>query len=316
MEARISSNRNSPSRISHAVSVPQAFARPAAPLSGALPGPLWHQIYTVLREQLTQRHEDGTSALPGELDLAARFGVSRVTMRRALDELKREGLIERSRGRGSFARASRVQPMAVGVSGLLENLVKMGLKSRVRVVSLESLEATPDVAQALGIAPGAVVVKGVRVRSVDAGPIALITTFVPQAFAKPLTRRALAARPMLTLLEESGVDVARAQQTLSARLADATTAPLLEVQLGAALIAVHRVVKDAQGSPVQLLRGLYRPDRYEYQMELSRVGGDNKVWVSEPGPANSTSSTKESKHSPRATKASARSKPRRARSTV
>ncbi|MEO7403946.1 MAG: UTRA domain-containing protein, partial [Burkholderiales bacterium] len=81
-------------------------------------------------------------------------------------------------------------------------------------------------------------------------------------------------------LEESGVKVASADQTISARLADATVAPLLDLQIGAPLLAVTRIVVDTRVKPVQLLRGLYRPDRYEYQMHLSRSGGDEpRVWV-------------------------------------
>lgn len=86
---------------------------------------------------------------------------------------------------------------------------------------------------------------------------------------------------MLTLLEEAGVQVESASQTLSARLADSKVAPLLDVDVGAALLSVQRVVRDVEGHPVQLLRGLYLPDRYEYRMELSRVEGDKtNVWVS------------------------------------
>jgi GntR family transcriptional regulator len=87
---------------------------------------------------------------------------------------------------------------------------------------------------------------------------------------------------MLTLLEESGVKVSGADQTLSAKLADHAVAPLLEVELGSPLLAVTRTVYDEDARPVQLLRGLYRPDRYEYRMHLTRAGGDTpRIWVNE-----------------------------------
>jgi len=264
---------------------------PASALAGRPQAPLYHQVYTILREQLMEGRFTPDKAIPGELELAEKFQVSRVTMRRALDELVREGLIERSRGRGSFA---RVQPGSGGllgadVSGLLENLVSMGLKTRVTVVSMDMLAAPDDVATHLGIKPGAQVMKTVRLRSVDAGPIALLTTFVPEAIARTFSQKALGQKPMLTLIEEAGVAVARAEQAMSARLADATTAPLLEVGFGAPLLAVTRTVYDTKGRPVQMLRGLYRPDRYEYRMTLTREarkpnqrGGDSaRIWVNE-----------------------------------
>ena len=76
--------------------------------------------------------------------------------------------------------------------------------------------------------------------------------------------------------------IGRARQSISARLADAEVARLLQVDVGSALLAVQRLVFDADDRPVQWLQGLYRPDRYQYQMQLSRVGGiDAKLWVSE-----------------------------------
>jgi GntR family transcriptional regulator len=263
---------------------------PASALAGRPQAPLYHQVYTILREQLMEGRFTPDKAIPGELELADKFQVSRVTMRRALDELVREGLIERSRGRGSFA---RVQPgggpRAADASGLLENLVSMGLKTKVSVVSMDLLGASDDVAAHLGVAPGAQVLKTVRVRSVDSGPIALLTAFVPEAISRGFSHKALGQKPMLTLIEEAGVAVARAEQAMSARLADADTAPLLEVGFGAPLLAVTRVVYDTKGRPVQLLRGLYRPDRYEYRMTLTREarkpnqrGGDSaRIWVNQ-----------------------------------
>jgi GntR family transcriptional regulator len=265
---------------------------PTSALAGHPQAPLYHQVYTILREQLMEGRYTPDKALPGEIDLAQKFHVSRVTMRRALDELVREGLIERARGRGSFARPQPAPaPLTAGVSGLLENLVSMGLKTRVAVISMDHLAASDDVAAQLELAPGAPVLKTVRVRSVDAGPIALLTTFVPEAIARGFTRKALGQKPMLTLIEEAGVAVARAEQSMSARLADADIAPLLGVAFGAPLMAVTRVVYDGGSRPVQLLRGLYRPDRYEYRMTLSRAqskpgqakrqaGGDSaRIWV-------------------------------------
>ncbi|MFC5498055.1 GntR family transcriptional regulator [Caenimonas terrae] len=253
-------------------------------MSSTLPLPKYHRIYLVLREQLA----DGcfSAGLPGELALMDQFGVARVTVRRALEQLAGEGLITRQPGRGTHpvdGGARAALPAAAtdtGLTGLLENIVSMSLHTSVRVLALDTVPASPAVAAALGVAPGHRVQKAVRMRSTREGPLSHITTYVPTDVARPFRRRELSGKPILLLLEEAGVKVGRAEQTISARLADAEVAQRLQVAVGSALLAVRRVVFDDHERPVQWLHGLYRPDRYEYQMQLSRVGAiDAKVWV-------------------------------------
>ena len=259
-------------------------------MAQALPLPKYHQIYLVLREQL---HEGRfAQGLPGELALMRQFGVARVTVRRALEALAGEGLIAREPGRGTRPltaperegaeeRAAAPQTKTTRLTGLLENLVSTSLNTKVRVLEVSTVGATVEVAQALQLSCGDPVQKAVRVRSTTEGPLSHITTWVPADLARHFGKRELAKKPILVLLEESGVRVGGAQQTISAKLADAQVATHLGVAVGSALLAVRRLIHDEQGRPVQWLHGLYRPDRYEYQLQLSRVGGiDAKVWVS------------------------------------
>lgn len=251
-----------------------------------LPLPKYHQIYLVLREQLDEgRFVDG---VPGEFALMAEFKVARVTIRRALEQLAAEGLISREPGRGTrpLHAAAPAFPRSddsrhAHLHGLLENLVAMGLHTSVKVIDVSTVTASSAVATALQLQPGDAVQKAVRVRSLRAGPLSYITTYVPAGVARRFGRRELARKPILMLLEEAGVKVGRAHQTISARLADAVLAQHLDVSVGAALLAVRRLIYDDAERPVQWLHGFYRPDRYTYEMQLSRVGSiDAKVWVS------------------------------------
>lgn len=250
---------------------------PASPL----PVPRYHQIYLVLRERLAAGEFAADGPLPGEVALARSYGVSRMTLRAALDLLAQEKLIVRRRGRGTFARSKPQEGSPAPLLGLLENLVEAGLRTTVKVVELAEVAASGDVAQALRIAPGDPVQRAIRVRSYRGSPVSHLTTFVPTAVAR-FGRNELAAKPMLRLLEEAGVKVAGAEQTISARLSDPAIAPLLNLGVGSALLAVRRIVSDESGRPVQLLHGLYRPDRYHYRMQLTRAGADvPSVWVSD-----------------------------------
>ncbi len=251
-----------------------------------LPLPKYHRVYLVLRQQL----EAGCfgDGLPGEHALVEEFGVARVTVRRALEQLAAEGRITRHPGRatrpvtvpGADAATEPHASARTSLGGLFENLVSMGLHTSVEVVSLDTLPASGPVAEMLRLAPGAPVQKAVRVRSTSEGPLSCITTWVPGGVAGPFTKRELSRKPILLLLEEAGVKVGRAEQTLTAVAADAEVATRLDVPVGGPLLAVRRLIYDTDERPVQWLHGLYRPDRYEYQMRLSRVGSiDAQVWV-------------------------------------
>jgi len=263
-------------------------------MNSVMPLPKYHQVYLVLREQL---HEGKfAQGLPGEMALMQQFSVARVTVRRALSQLAQEGLISREPGRGTrslLQRRSLAQDTApqksqqAKLTGLLENLVSMGLRTSVKVLSVQRLASPHEVAMALQLNEGEWVQKAQRVRFTKEGPLSHITTWVPDRISSGFGRKELAQKPILMLLEESGVKVGRAQQSISAKLADAQMAQHLDVAVGSALLAVHRLIYDADDKPIQWLHGLYRPDRYEYQMQLSRVGSiDAKVWVSKELSAN------------------------------
>ena len=256
-----------------------------------LPLPKYHQIYLVLREQLQEgRFAEGLQA---EVVLSKQFGVGRVTVRRALEQLAAEGLIIREAGRGTRPAptkqslsvglaSSQAKASATRLTGLLENIVSTSLQTSVKVLEWRTVGASPSVAEALQIPVGAKVKKAVRRRSATEGPVSHITTYIPEALASSFSRSDLTLKPILRLLEESGIELGRARQTVSARQADALVAAELEVPVGTALLSVHRVVYDTQNRPVQWLNGLYRPDRYEYQMEVSQVGSiDARISVKE-----------------------------------
>lgn len=236
--------------------------------------PLYHQIYLILRERIIEGHYD-TKPLPGELVLAEQFNVSRVTMRRALQDLVKEGLVARGRGKGTFVKPrAESRNSSIGQSQLLSasamRLQASGDSSDLQLITSKRILPPPDIATLLHLPSDAIVEKLIRIRQLDGQPVAHLTSFIPQDLSGRICRRRLREFPILVLLEEAGVKVAKARQTISARLADASVAYALGVPVGAPLLAISRVAYDENGRPVQVLKGLYRPDRYDYRIELSR----------------------------------------------
>jgi GntR family transcriptional regulator len=121
-----------------------------------LPTPLYHQIYLILRSKILDGTYGRDDRLPGEQEIVRQFGVSRITAKRALDELAAAGLAVRERGRGTKVRYIRpAQPLTSSVEGLLENLLVMGLETKVKLLEFAYVQAFDDVAEALECASGA-----------------------------------------------------------------------------------------------------------------------------------------------------------------
>lgn len=236
--------------------------------------PLHHKVYVVLRQQIVDGQYSPDAAMPSEQELARTFEVSRITVRRALERLQREGLVSRARGRGTFARPSMLPAgEQINLRGLFENLLAMGLRTRVKLVEVAYLPASPTIAEILKVKPEAFVQRAIRLRYHRDVPFSHLTTYLPEDIAAHCKEEDLADKPLLLLLERAGVKVTAGEQVISAKLADPIVAPLLEVETGSPLISVKRIVLDQNERPVEYLHSLYRPDIYEYQMKLSRVEG-------------------------------------------
>ncbi len=255
----------------------------AAENGAGIPLPLYHRIYVVLRQQIAEGQWRPDGAMPSEHELAGLFGVSRITIRRALDRLEKEGLISRRRGSGTFAQpGGDLPPIQQDLSGLLENLLVMGLKTSVRVLDFTYVTPPSDVAAALEVPPRTVVQKAVRVRSHRGTPFSHLTTWVPEDVGRCYKRADLARRPLLALLEEAGYAVSRADQVISAKLADTAVAQELEMDVGAALLYVHRQVRDPNDRVIEYIQALYRPELYEYRMGMRRVSRSGRsLWLAE-----------------------------------
>jgi GntR family transcriptional regulator len=249
------------------------------------PLPRYHQVRLILRERLKSGVYERGLPLPGERQLAEEFAVARVTIRSALARLGEEGLVVRLRGKGTLpaTQAEPAEHLRLR-GGLLDNIVNMGLRTRVTVLERRLLAAPSHAAQALQLAPGSRVLKVVRVRTFKHKPIAYTEVFLPPDLADALDRPTLRDMPMLLALEQHGVQVVAAEQTLGAAMADLHVAQALGVPAASALLRVTRVAFDAAGRPVQFLTGHYHPERYEYHMKLSRVGGATKVWIENDKP--------------------------------
>jgi len=246
------------------------------------PWPKYHRVYLVLRQRIRDGAFGYDGGFPSEQELTRDFGVSRITIRKALDRLEREGAIDRQRGRGTFVKSRAADAMvSASLSGSIENLITMGLHTQVEVVSFEYVPATAAVAAQLEIEPGAEVQRVVRIRSHAGRPFSHLTTHVPAEIGRAYTADDMRETPLLLLLERARVEIVSGEQTITARLAEPEVARLLKIEPGEALLGITRLVRDIQGRCVELVEGNYRPDTYEHRMDIERADlNGRRVWRS------------------------------------
>lgn len=237
--------------------------------------PLYHQIFLQLREEITSGERALGSRLPTEQELAAAFGVSRITARRALAELAETRLVARKRRVGTTVIFEPpAKPIEGSIDQAIESLLTFGRSTQVKLIELDEWAARAPISDALGVATGTPLIRVVRVRWLDGEPLGHLVSYVPLDLGEHISRAALRATPMLELIEQAGVKIGGATQTISATLADAALASALTVEIGAPILRISRTVTDSDGRPVQHILAQYRPDRYTIRLDLHKSKAD------------------------------------------
>ncbi|MGE0629911.1 MAG: GntR family transcriptional regulator [Hyphomicrobiaceae bacterium] len=231
--------------------------------------PLYHQIYVVIRDQILNGYFPAGSTLPSEREIMVSYKVSRITAKRALDELAHEGMVTRVRGRGTQVTPLYTPPpLQASVSSWLATMDAIRETSTVQIVDFHYAPATLEEADALEIPAGTTIQRSLRVSSVQGVPFSQSQTTVPEHIGRSFSRTDLKRQGLLELIQRFGEKVTGGQQTVSASLADQKKAERLKVEVGSPLLRVKRVVNGSSGRPVQFVVAYYRPDRYQLQMSL------------------------------------------------
>jgi DNA-binding GntR family transcriptional regulator len=235
-------------------------------LDRSSPVPLYFQV----AEQLEQAIQDGRLApgdrMDNEIALASQLGLSRPTMRQAIQVLVDKGLLVRKRGVGTQVVQSRIR-RSVELTSLHDDLVRAGKQPRTKVLHLELVEADDEVRDHLGVPTGSMVWQLERLRLTDEEPLALMQNFVP-ADVVDLGAADLSDGGLYEALRAAGVHMRVANQEIGARRADAREARLLDESRGAPLLTMRRTAYDDKGRAVEHGTHVYRPSLYAFQLTL------------------------------------------------
>ena len=238
----------------------------AIELDRSSPVPLYFQVAERIAEAITSGALPPGTRLDNEILLADRLGLSRPTVRQAIQYLVDKGLLVRKRGVGTQVVHTQVK-RSVELTSLYDDLARAGKRPSTRVVHLGRIAAAEEAAAALGVPPGTEVIYMERIRLADGEPLAVMHNWLPTGLAT-LTEEALEAHGFYALLRSAGVHMRVANQRIGARAASASEARQLGERRGAPLLTMVRTTYDDNGRAIEHGSHVYRASLYSLEVTL------------------------------------------------
>jgi GntR family transcriptional regulator, N-acetylglucosamine utilization regulator len=233
------------------------------------PDPLYTQLKASLVSDISSGQYVANQRLPSERELSTRFNVSRMTVRQALLELARDGVIYTRTGKGTFVAEPKIDQRLRTLSGFTQDVNARGGKPSSRVLEFHVTSASPDVAVALRLPPGSEMYVLTRLRLADNTPLAIETAYLPFKMFPGLFKHDFTVESLYAVLEEEyNCILTQAEQTIEAALAGKHEAELLEAASPAPIFRIQRLSMTSDGRPVEYVISSYRGDRYKFHSVL------------------------------------------------
>lgn len=230
------------------------------------PVPLYYQISSRLERAIREGVIPAGARLENEISIGEQLGLSRPTVRRAIQEIVDKGLLVRRRGIGTQVVQARVS-RPVELTSLNEDLTRSGILPTTRVLSLERVPADEHTAQLLNVTKGTEVTLLRRLRSADGTPMAILENTLPPEFAD-ITIEQLETKGLYEILRARGITLKVANQTIGARREHGDEHELLDLPKGSPVLTMERVAFDQGGRVIEAGQHCYRPDLYSFSTTL------------------------------------------------
>lgn len=239
-------------------------------LRGEAPTPLYYQMYTLLKNRILDGSIPHGTQLPTERQLADAFNVSRITAKRAMDELAMDELVERRRGRGTHVTHHfDPEPVQAPLVGMLEKLASMGRHTKVKVLDAGHLLPPGDVRDDFKIQGEDKLLRLLRVRSNEQGePFAYYISWTA-GIEEDVPAASWESRMRYDIMRDHGVVVSKIEQYLGATAAREFVSSELQMKPGTPVLTLTRRSYTEQGELVDLLYAYYNPKRFQYRMSMS-----------------------------------------------
>ncbi|MBI5303265.1 MAG: GntR family transcriptional regulator [Chloroflexi bacterium] len=243
-------------------------------MSPARYSPLYHWLAETLRRQIEEGTYKPGDALPTEHELMRRYALSCTTVRRAVHDLVRDGLIYRQAGKGTFVRRAKLEENLLRLTSFAEEMQIRHITPQFRLIRAEMIEPSNEVMRTLNLPAGARVFHLERIQIADREPIAVARGYWIAEIGEQLAAQDLNRVALYEIVEnEFQVPLVEAEESIASQIANADTARKLKIAPRAPLLVRRRVTYSTNMRPIEFTTSLYRADRYEYKVRLARHGG-------------------------------------------
>lgn len=231
-------------------------------------------MYVQIEEELKRRVDEGEfavgAAIPSERELTELFGVSRMTVRQSITNLVNEGLLYREKGRGTFVAVPKVEQPLNGMTSFTEDMQARGLVPSNKLLGFEKMIPDQNIAKELQLNRKEEVYLVERIRYADEKPMAIERTYLPVKLFPELSRESLKGSLYSLIEQEQKLSISHASQRMEAALAKKEDAELLQISVPAAILIIERTSYLSNGLPFEIVRSIYRADRYKFITEIQR----------------------------------------------
>jgi GntR family transcriptional regulator len=241
------------------------------------PVPLYNQIRELLRTRILDGTYTPLSRMPSESELCELFNVSRITIRQALNDLQKEGLIFKIHGKGTFVAKPKTYQNISSLQGLAESLAHQGYEVINQIQSIQYFGAPPKVAERLALSRSDEVAEIKRVRLVNREPVSLEVTYVPALIGRQLAKADLVTRDTFLILENDlGLALGHADLAIDAILAESELTQALNIEQGTPIMRIERLTHTEDGMPLDFEYLYYRGDAFQYRLRIDRQRDEHR----------------------------------------
>ena len=245
--------------------------------------PRYYQIKQTIKNWIINKEFNPGDKIPSENELADRFNVTRLTVRRAISQLIQEGFLNSQRGGGTYVTSDKhlIDSFDLEFTGFMDDLFYQVSKSKTKTAKIIRISVPVAIADKLSIDKEDEVIQIKRIRLKGDHSFAYTINYLPMKIGEKIKVEDLYKKPLLQIMEQDlGIKFTEAFQTIEASFADQEVAPLLEVVAGAPILFVERIMYTKGRKPVEVVQSLYRGDRYKYIARLKTARRKNgSIWI-------------------------------------